>query len=63
MDPAAETRSGDELAEMPTFELEWRYDDPSDPAELTVYDPEADRLATEWVTVDRSTAVSFDRIR
>ena len=63
MDAVAETRSGDELAEMPTFELECLYDDPADPTELTVYAPETERLATEWVTVNRSAAVSLERVR
>lgn len=63
MDGAVEIRSADELAAMPTFELECRYDDPADPAELTVYAPETERLATEWVTVNRSAAVSLERVR
>lgn len=63
MGVTAETRSDDELTAMPTFELECLYDDPADPTELTVYAPETERLATEWVTVDRSAAVSLERVR
>lgn len=63
MDIVAEGGSADDPTETPTFELECLYDDPTDPAELTVYAPEAERLATEWVTVDRSAAVSLEEIR
>lgn len=49
--------------ERPEIELNHRYDDREDPSELTVYSPEPGNLATEWLTVDRSTAVPLDRIR
>lgn len=44
-------------------ELECLYDDPSNPSKLTIFSPEPRRLATEWVTADRSTAVRLDRLR
>jgi len=51
------------LRDRPEFELECLYDDPSSPSELTIFSPEPPRLATEWVTADRSTAVRLDRMR
>ncbi|MFD1632396.1 hypothetical protein ACOZ4L_06330 [Haloplanus ruber] len=52
-----------ELRSAPEFELECLFDDPSDPSELTIFSPEGENLATEWVTADRSTARSLERIR
>jgi len=51
------------LGETPEFELECLYDDPGSPSELTVFTPEKQRLATEWLTVDQSTAVELDDVR
>lgn len=51
------------LRETPEFELECLYDDPSSPSELTIFSPETPRVATEWVTVDRESAVRLDRMR
>ena len=50
-------------AAAPTFELEYRYDDADDPEELTVFAPEPDRLATEWITVAEETGVDLDQMR
>jgi hypothetical protein len=49
--------------ETPRAELECLLDDPSDPSELTVFAPETDSLATEWLTVDWETACDLDRLR
>ncbi len=51
------------LTETPEFELECLYDDAADPAELTVFTPENQRLTTEWVTTDVSTAVPLEEVR
>mgnify|MGYP000474713802 CR=1 FL=1 len=51
------------LRAAPEFELECLFDDPSDPSELTIFSPEGENLATEWVTADRSAAWSLERIR
>ncbi|MFP4626542.1 MAG: hypothetical protein ACOCQ3_01775 [Natronomonas sp.] len=48
---------------LPRFDLECLYDDPVTPSELTIFAPAEDRLATEWMTVDRSVAIPIDRIR
>lgn len=55
----SETRRG----RAPKTELACLFDDPSDPSELTVFSPETPRMATEWLTVDRASAVRLDRMR
>ncbi|WP_251329366.1 hypothetical protein [Haloplanus pelagicus] len=52
-----------DLRSLPEFELECLFDDPTDPAELTIFTPDTGRLATEWITADRETARSLDRMR
>lgn len=50
--------------EPPEFELEYLYDDPDDPTEVTVFlDAEEADLSTHWITVDRSSAVPIEEIR
>jgi len=51
------------LRQAPEFELECLYDDPSSPSELTIFSPETPAMATEWLTVDRSSALRLDRMR
>jgi hypothetical protein len=51
------------LRQAPEFELECLYDDPSSPSELTIFSPETPEMATEWLTVDRSSAIRLDRMR
>jgi hypothetical protein len=53
----------EELTETPEFELECLYDDATNPAELTVFAPENQRLTTEWVTADVGTAVPLEDVR
>lgn len=59
----AASTSATDLEAPPEFELECRFDDPADPSELTVFAPGERRVATEWLTVDRATAVPLDWIR
>lgn len=63
MDATDPAPDGDPPGERPEVELRHRFDDRSDPTELTVFAPEPENLATEWLTVDRATAVPLDRIR
>ena len=49
--------------DVPEFELACLYGDPSNPRELTVFSPADHRMATEWLTVDRSAAVSLANVR
>jgi hypothetical protein len=53
----------DELRSVPEFELECLLDDPADPTELTIFTPETDKLATEWISADRTAARSLDGLR
>lgn len=48
---------------MPEFGLGCLFDDPSNPSTVTVFSPETDRLRTEWLTADRSTAVALESVR
>jgi hypothetical protein len=49
--------------DAPEFELACLYGDPSNPRELTVFSPADHRMSTEWLTVDRSAAVSLTDVR
>lgn len=40
-----------------------RYDDPIDPSELTLYDPESEKQTTEWLSADPETARSLEAMR
>ena len=44
-------------------ELQCLYDDDENPSEVTIFSPSRERFPTEWITVDRSTAVSLDDAR
>lgn len=52
-----------DLSSCPEFELACLFDDMDDPSELTVFTPEGNATATEWITVDREQAVPLDEIR
>ncbi|MDY6817811.1 MAG: hypothetical protein SVG88_04040 [Halobacteriales archaeon] len=48
----------------PEFELEYLYDDPDDPAEVTIFlDADEADLSTHWITIDRSSAVPIEDTR
>ena len=50
--------------EPPAFDLEYRFDNPADPEELTVFPSRGDAdVTTEWVTVDTADAVPVREIR
>lgn len=50
------------VTEYPTFELVYYYDDAEAPSEITVFDPEADDITTEWITAATEDAVDLDSI-
>ncbi|EMA03835.1 hypothetical protein SAMN05443574_102347 [Haloarcula vallismortis] len=52
-----------DLNETPEFELDCLYDDPEDPSELTIFPSDSHQSVTEWVTADRSAAVSLEELR
>lgn len=45
---------------LPTFELGYRYDDVSDPAEVTVYEADSEDVTTAWITASVEDAVRLD---
>ena len=51
------------LADEPEFELECLYDDMDSPEEVTVFTPDGTATASEWITVDRESAISVTEIR
>jgi|AntRauTorcE11898_2_1112593.scaffolds.fasta_scaffold14725_3 hypothetical protein len=51
-----------ETGGLPTFELDYRYDDPADPDEVTIYDTDAEEPTTTWVTVSIEDTVSLDTV-
>ncbi|MEF8974248.1 MAG: hypothetical protein V5A15_05105 [Haloarcula sp.] len=55
--------SDTDLDETPEFELDCLYDDPENPSELTIFPSDLQQSVTEWVTADRSAAVSLDELR
>jgi hypothetical protein len=57
------TPSAAGLRSAPEFELECLFDDLSNPSELTIFTPEDGKLATEWISADRTTARALDRVR
>lgn len=48
----------------PTFDLTFRYDDPANPTEVTVFPAaEDDDRTTAWLTIDAAHAVPFEAVR
>jgi predicted RNA-binding protein with PUA-like domain len=60
MDATGRRPSGSE--DLPTFDLEYYYDDADDPGKVTVFDPESDEMTTTWITVGVEDAVALDRV-
>jgi hypothetical protein len=44
-------------------DLQHLYDDAENPSEVTIFSPGSERFPTEWITVDRTTAVSLSDAR
>ncbi|MFT4947072.1 MAG: hypothetical protein ACI8TL_001312 [Natronomonas sp.] len=53
----------EELTDEPEFELECLFDDMEEPTELTIFTPEGEATASEWITIDRPSAVPVTEIR
>lgn len=47
---------------LPTFDLDYGYDDPDDPTSVTVYAPNADDVCTTWITIDVHHAVPLEDV-
>ena len=52
----------DPLQTLPTFELAYLFDEEEDPETVTVFSDEDDRITTEWMTVDRRSAVALEDV-
>jgi hypothetical protein len=52
-----------ELDTAPDFDLEYLFDDPQNPSEVTITTTDTEQSVTQWVTVDRSTAVPLEEVR
>jgi len=53
----------EQLETSPEFRLECLFDDVDDPSQVTVFPTQTERTATEWLTIDRGTAVPLDEVR
>lgn len=53
-----------DLDELPAFDLSYLFDDADNPTEVTVF-PAANThdISTNWITVDRGTAVPLEQVR
>lgn len=47
---------------LPSFDLDYGFDDEEEPATVTVYDPDPDRITASWITMDVQWAVSLDDV-
>lgn len=51
------------LEELPQFDLEYLFDDDDDPTEVTIFADDPESLSTQWITVDRSSAIPLEEVR
>lgn len=52
------------LADHPEFALHYRFDDPADPTELTIYPvTDFEDITTTWLTIDAEHAVDLEDLR
>jgi len=61
--PPCELRALPAPAAAESTGLAARYDDPADPTELTLYDPDRESPLTEWLSADPSTLRSLAAMR
>lgn len=62
--PSGDAEQATGLETLPSFDLEYLYDDPEDPSLITVF-PESLKhdISTNWITIDRESAVPLEAIR
>lgn len=48
--------------ELPTFDVEFRFDDPDDPRKVTLYLDDAEHRTTSWITVTVQHCVPLDEV-
>lgn len=51
-----------EKDDPPAFELDYGFDDPDDPGEVTIYEPDAESVTTSWITVEARYAVPIEDV-
>lgn len=49
-------------ARLPTFELDYGFDDPDAPTAVTVFAPDADDVSTAWLSMDAGHAVPLEDV-
>lgn len=50
------------LNRLPAFDLEYGVDDRQEPTEVTIYDPGAEDVTTNWLSADAAAAVDLAEI-
>ena len=60
MTPSGEARPRRD--ELPRFDLEFRFDDPDDPREVTLYVDDSAHRTTSWITVSAEHCVPLDEV-
>lgn len=60
MNAAGRSVSGKD--DLPEFDLEYYYDDPDDPEEVTVFHPNSADMTTTWITANIDHTVPLSRI-
>ena len=50
------------IDELPTFALDYGFDDPHDPRELTIFAPDAESVTTSWISIDAGHAVPIEDV-
>ena len=48
------------MDELPSFELDYGFDDPDEPTEVTIFAPDAELVTTTWLSMDANFAVSIE---
>lgn len=51
-----------DAARLPSYDLVYGFDDEVDPATVTVYDPDPERIVTAWITVEATVAVPLEDV-
>ncbi len=61
---AVEPSTQPTLTDYPDFDLHYRFDDPADPSEVTIYPvTDFDDITTTWLTIDADHAVALEDLR
>ena len=51
--------TGTTLDDLPTYALDYEFDDPVEPTTVTVYEPGPEHVTTHWMTADLASAVDL----